>query len=352
MAAAGRRDVMKLPHHQQTDLCSTRARYRQGKKLTAVKVYTINDESQHLLVCGVPSLGLQDELRRLCGRFGDVKSLVYVPRYAEEEFTDVYHAQYTRIQSSRYAKRHLDGRSFYGGILHVCYMPEMESVEETRAKLIQRRKDVASRTKGDKTSMSDLKFGSGSFPKHYDRNKKHPALPITADRLAAKGASEGGPACIWKGIPIGIDPRTIHPAAESAQCSTLCGPLLPNEDWQRAGVRERLFVPHHTKRKEQTPLSATDTTSGPKWPLDSPALRFVPRQVASKRIVFHKKNDLKTSEEESKVNNNCFKRKADDLDESDPINVTVAAVREKMKAVSVPNVEVILEKNDSFRFGT
>jgi len=43
----------------------------------------------------------------------------------------------------------LDGRAFYGGILHVCYAPEMESLAETRAKLIQRRKDVAIRTRGE-----------------------------------------------------------------------------------------------------------------------------------------------------------------------------------------------------------
>jgi len=66
-----------------------------------LQVYTVNSESQHLLVCGVPSLGLQDELRRLCARFGDVKSLVFVPKYAEEEFTEVYHVQYSRIQSAR-----------------------------------------------------------------------------------------------------------------------------------------------------------------------------------------------------------------------------------------------------------
>ncbi|PSN29225.1 hypothetical protein C0J52_28176, partial [Blattella germanica] len=112
-------------------------------------VYTVNNESQHVLVCGVPALGLQDDLRRLCARFGDVKSLVFVPKYAEEEFTDVYHVQYARIQSARYAKHHLDGREFFGGILHVCYVPEMESLAETRAKLIQRRKEVARRTRND-----------------------------------------------------------------------------------------------------------------------------------------------------------------------------------------------------------
>lgn len=42
----------------------------------------------------------------------------------------------------RFAKRKLDDLSFFGGILHVCYAPELESVEETHEKLIQRRKEV------------------------------------------------------------------------------------------------------------------------------------------------------------------------------------------------------------------
>lgn len=30
--------IEKLPHHEQKELCTTRAPYRQGRKLTAVKV--------------------------------------------------------------------------------------------------------------------------------------------------------------------------------------------------------------------------------------------------------------------------------------------------------------------------
>jgi hypothetical protein len=48
----------------------------------------------------------------------------------------------------------MDNRAFYGGILHVCYAPEMESLAETRAKLIQRRKDVAVRTREEVTSWA------------------------------------------------------------------------------------------------------------------------------------------------------------------------------------------------------
>lgn len=38
MMATSKRDVVRLPHHVSMELCMTRAKYRQGKKLTAVKV--------------------------------------------------------------------------------------------------------------------------------------------------------------------------------------------------------------------------------------------------------------------------------------------------------------------------
>lgn len=42
----------------------------------------------------------------------------------------------------RAAKRHMDEKSFYGGVLHVCYVPEYETVEDTRLKLQDRRRYV------------------------------------------------------------------------------------------------------------------------------------------------------------------------------------------------------------------
>lgn len=39
----------------------------------------------------------------------------------------------------RAAKRNTDEKSFYGGILHVCYAPEYETVEDIRKKLQDRR---------------------------------------------------------------------------------------------------------------------------------------------------------------------------------------------------------------------
>ncbi|XP_028133975.1 RNA-binding protein 48 [Diabrotica virgifera virgifera] len=129
-------------HHEQLELCTTRPAYRQGRKLTAVKVYTINQESQHLYIYGVPSLKLHHELKTKCLRYGKVASIAVVEDANNVPFTECYHIEYSRIQSARIAKRLLDAISFYGGILHVCYAPECETVSQTKAKLLQRKKDV------------------------------------------------------------------------------------------------------------------------------------------------------------------------------------------------------------------
>lgn len=49
----------------------------------------------------------------------------------------------------RTAKKKLDNRSFFGGILHVCYAPEFETVDDTREKLQERRKVIAKKTRGE-----------------------------------------------------------------------------------------------------------------------------------------------------------------------------------------------------------
>lgn len=46
----------------------------------------------------------------------------------------------------RVAKKKMDERSFFGSLLHVCYAPEFETVQETREKLQDRRKYIAKAT--------------------------------------------------------------------------------------------------------------------------------------------------------------------------------------------------------------
>ncbi|KAI4483161.1 hypothetical protein M0804_008216 [Polistes exclamans] len=146
--------ITQLSHHVQEKLCQTRPPYRQGKKLTAVKIYTINDESQHLMICDVPQLQLRQEIKKLVFPYGAVKKVHVVSNYPSEEFTEAYHIHYQDIRSARIAKHFLDGKNFYGGILHVFYAPELESISETRAKLMQRYKDVSVRLKRNKQDFT------------------------------------------------------------------------------------------------------------------------------------------------------------------------------------------------------
>ncbi|XP_046976184.1 RNA-binding protein 48 [Vanessa cardui] len=151
-------DKILLPHHEQQTLCQTRLPYRQGRKLTAVKVYSITNESNHLLIFGVPSLNLRQETKALFIKFGKLLQFNITTQHAAEPFTETYHAQYEKTQPARIAKKMLDTKNFYGGILHVCYAPEFETVEETLQKLIQRQRDVVFRLKNlEKTKNEPAK---------------------------------------------------------------------------------------------------------------------------------------------------------------------------------------------------
>ncbi|XP_055920918.1 RNA-binding protein 48 [Eupeodes corollae] len=137
----------EMNHHLRQEYCQTRPRYRQGKKLTAVKVYTIANESIHLLVFGVPKVNLQSELRRKFLRNGPLEFVRCVTKEISEKmeiemFTDVFHIKFEKLEHARRAKRFLDAQQFYGGILHISYAPEYETCDEIRAKMARRRMEV------------------------------------------------------------------------------------------------------------------------------------------------------------------------------------------------------------------
>ncbi|EAU77365.3 AGAP003741-PA [Anopheles gambiae str. PEST] len=125
-------------HHLRFQYCQNRPLYRRSRQLTAVRVYSVANESRHLLIFGVPQINLLRELRQELVRFGAL---------LPEPFTDVFHACFVKLEKARQAKKLLDARNFYGGILHLSYAPELESVEEVRAKLNQRRSEVRFRAK-------------------------------------------------------------------------------------------------------------------------------------------------------------------------------------------------------------
>lgn len=137
----------KPKHHIRQEVCSTRAPYRDGRKPTAVKVYTIHHESKYLIVQGVPTVGASNELLKLLETVGEVAEHKILDDYPCDQFTEVHLFKYKKIQSARFAKHRLDDWSFYGGVLHICYAPEFETVQETREKLWERRRIVEAKTR-------------------------------------------------------------------------------------------------------------------------------------------------------------------------------------------------------------
>ncbi|NWW53528.1 RBM48 protein, partial [Pedionomus torquatus] len=111
-----------------------------------LQVYTVNLESRYLLVQGVPALGVMKELVEQFALYGAIEEYHALDEYPAEQFTEVYLIKFQNLQCARVAKKKMDERSFFGSLLHVCYAPEFETVQETREKLQDRRKYIAKAT--------------------------------------------------------------------------------------------------------------------------------------------------------------------------------------------------------------
>lgn len=164
-----------LSHHIRHQYCHNRPAYRASRKQTAVKAYSVASESRHLLVFGVPQIDLLRELKAEFRRYGTVQLVLNVTEavkatgsVAIEPFTDVFHVQFEKLDRARRAKKLLDAKNFYGGILHVSYAPERESPEELRQKLVQRRREIAFRVVSKK-QKSTVKVDEESAAKRVKK---------------------------------------------------------------------------------------------------------------------------------------------------------------------------------------
>lgn len=154
---------------------------------------------------------MRTELKNLFSKYGQITALHIVKELKTEAFTECYHICFKTIQSARIAKRRLDDKSFYGGVLHVCYAPEYETVEECRNKLWQRNKDVWNRLQAN--GEDQQRFKNKPAPAQLsNRKRSHPAWEINENRLQNVDQDK-----IWAGIPRELDPRI--PAAKQAKMS-------------------------------------------------------------------------------------------------------------------------------------
>nr|CDS26725.1 hypothetical transcript [Hymenolepis microstoma] len=128
-------ELKPLPHHRKVGPCLTRPPYRDGKRNKAVKVFTIADESMYLLIFGVPSIDLSNLLTEKIQQISPIQSIRKIDYPDPEAYTDTYLLKFATINFARNVKRRLDDTSFYGGILHIVYAPEYETVSECRSKI-------------------------------------------------------------------------------------------------------------------------------------------------------------------------------------------------------------------------
>jgi len=124
-----------------------------------------------LLIFGVPKVNLQAELKAKLQGFGKLQSCISITSEMAskselepnhfflfiinflivelEAFTDVFAVKFERLEVARRAKKMLDARQFFGGILHISYAPERESIDELREKMVLRRQEVAQRIRSN-----------------------------------------------------------------------------------------------------------------------------------------------------------------------------------------------------------
>ncbi|KAM3597094.1 uncharacterized protein V6R79_025837 [Siganus canaliculatus] len=326
---------------------------REGKReqLRWEHVYTINLESRYLMVQGVPAIGVMTELIQLCALYGVVEEYRPLDEYPAEEFTEVYLVKFQKLTSARAAKRNLDEKSFYGGVLHVCYVPEYETVEDTRLKLQDRRryiiraaqnkaKEQEQKEAGNKKTMpSDSATTSEITISRNDQNSFHDD----------NSTGESSNSILYSSFPrLPLPPRETRYFGSKNQHGT-----MQTED--KMGTLHNAF-PH--AKAQLVPSSSSSQTSADsnksterRLTLNQPsAVRFVPRTT-------HLENRKRKMEEAiehsltdvSRNNEPLIGPKLPELPkldmEDESLNTTVNLIRDTMKQVeAAPEIKPVEKK--------
>ncbi|NXP23805.1 RBM48 protein, partial [Scytalopus superciliaris] len=180
------------------------------------QVYTINLESRYLLIQGVPALGVMKELVEQFALYGAIEEYHALDEYPAEQFTEVYLLKFQKLQCARVAKKKMDEQSFFGSLLHVCYAPEFETVQETREKLQDRRKYIAKAT-NQRDCFVSKKVEDAR--KTVSKTSQHDCPWSTSGSHAA---SNWDPSCFTSSH--GVSYNTGHPSGNHNQ-SLLTSPL-------------------------------------------------------------------------------------------------------------------------------
>ncbi|XP_078174188.1 RNA-binding (RRM/RBD/RNP motifs) family protein isoform X2 [Carex rostrata] len=123
----------------------------------AVRVYTVCDESKYLIVRNVPSLGCEEELKKLFESYGPVEECKPMDAEDCEPYTDVFFIKFSQVSNARFSKRKLDESVFLGNRIQVTYAPHFETLSDTKEKLEARRREVLGRINTGRTEGAQVK---------------------------------------------------------------------------------------------------------------------------------------------------------------------------------------------------
>ncbi|XP_039977763.1 RNA-binding protein 48 [Xiphias gladius] len=336
-------------HHEQRKVCISRPKYREGRKAKAVKVYTINLESRYLMVQGVPAIGVMTELIQLCALYGAVEEYRPLDEYPAEDFTEVYLVKFQKLTSARAAKRHMDEKSFYGGVLHVCYVPEYETVEDTRLKLQDRRRYVI-RAAQNKAREKEQKEAVNEEPRtSYTATTSEKIISRLDQMDKIDDSGETSNISHYSSFPLlPLPPQEHHYYGDKNPHGT-----VPTED--KMGTLHNAII--ETKQQPGQSLSLSQTSSDRDrgterrlTPSQASAVRFVPRTT-------HLENRKRKREEAAELSLTDVSGKNEPLIgpklpeppklnmEDESLNTTVSLIRSTMKKVgSVPDVKPVEKK--------
>ncbi|XP_042362983.1 RNA-binding protein 48 [Plectropomus leopardus] len=337
-------------HHEQRKVCISRPKYREGREAKAVKVYTINLESRYLMVQGVPAIGVMTELIQLCALYGAVDEYRPLDEYPAEEFTEVYLVKFQKLTSARAAKRHMDEKSFYGGVLHVCYVPEYETVEDTRLKLQDRRRYVA-RAVQNKAREREQKEAVNKEPTSSDVATTSETVVTRHDKTSNRDTTEKTSNISHdSGFPLlPLPPREYHYYGHKYPHRT-----LPTEDKMGTLYDATIDIKQQqgqSSSSSQTSLNKDRTTEHRLTSSQSSAeVRFVPRTTHLENRKRRMEEAAELSLTDVTINNEPLigpkLPEPPKLDMEDvSLNTTVSLIRSAMKKVeSVPDLKPVEKK--------
>ncbi|ORX62897.1 hypothetical protein DM01DRAFT_1331008 [Hesseltinella vesiculosa] len=128
-------------------MATDRPDYRDPKELCAVKVYTIAQESRHLVMHNIPALSGEDQIiKALLDQLGKIGTVdTWKKQQGNGNYTNSLAITMATIDEARQVKRQWDDQPFYANLLQVFYTPELETLDDLRNKLLDRRTKVQQR---------------------------------------------------------------------------------------------------------------------------------------------------------------------------------------------------------------